>query len=121
MPLGMFSSDYIGLHLIRLYTYSGYQSNRTGRDTSLYEMWATNGLLIYDHTTNTAKNISDPDDSSCYTYGAVHHIGPFPDHRGLLLILPSKIYGCSENFTEGVKGGRNVRNWNYSPFSSMPI
>ena len=104
------NNGYIGLHLISLYTYSGYQSNRTGRDTSLYEMWATNGLLIYDHTTNTAKNISDLQDPSSYTYGAIHHIGPFSDHPGLLLILPSKIYGSSENFTEAVKGGRNVRN-----------
>ena len=65
-------------------------------------------MLIYDHTTNTAKNISNPLDPNCYAYGAIHHLGPFPHHRGLLLILPSKIFGVSENFTEGVVGGRSV-------------
>ena len=91
------------------FVYSGYQSNRTGRDTSLHEMWATNGLVTYDHTTNTATNITDPNDIHGYAHGAVRYLGPYEDHPGLLLILPSRIFQPSENFTEGIKGGQSVR------------
>ena len=73
-------------------------------------MWPTNGMVIYDHTTHTVRNISDPLDPNCYTHGVVHHLGPFDSHPGLLLILPSKTYGVGENFTEGVPGhGKDVR------------
>ena len=62
-------------------------------------------MVIYDHTTNTARNIQDPLDPNCYTHGVMHHLGPFKNHKGLLLILPSKIYGEGEKFTEDSTGG----------------
>ena len=91
------------------FVYSGYQGNRTGRDTSLYDMWATNGLVTYDHTTNTATNITDPTDPHGYTHGTVEYLGPYQDHPGLLLILPSRRYAPFENFTDRIFGGENVR------------
>ena len=75
-----------------LSAYSGYRSNRTGPDTALDGMWATNGLIIYDHTTNEVKNRSDSDDQHGYTHAVMHHLGPFDGHKGLLLILPGKQY-----------------------------
>ena len=75
-------------------------------------MWATNGLVIYDHSTNTAQNISDPEDLG-YTHARMHHLGPFddpkPKHKGLLLILPGKKYNLSDSFEENVSGGESVR------------
>lgn len=76
-------------------------------------MWATNGLVIYDHSTNTAQNISEPHGNG-YTHAVMHHLGPFdnpkPKHKGLLLILPGKQYNLSENFQEDLDGGKSVRN-----------
>lgn len=92
--------------------YSGYISNRTGTDTPPAHMFAANGMVIYDHTTNTAKNISDPEDFG-YTHARMHHLGPFddpkPKHKGLLLILPGKKYNLSDTFEENISGGLSVR------------
>ena len=56
-----------------------------------------------------ATNITDQTDPHGYAHGAVSYLEPYPDHPGLLLILPSRIFAPSENFTEGVSGGQSVR------------
>ena len=92
---------------------SGYQSNRTGPDTAEDQMWATNGLVIYGHSTNTVQNISDPQDYYGYTHAVMHHLGPFDNskgkHKGLLLSLPGKYYNLSDNFIENDRFGESVR------------
>ena len=65
-------------------------------------------MTIYDHTKNTAQNISDPADFG-YTHARMHHLGPFDDHKGLLLILPGKKYNLSDYFEENFWGGESVR------------
>lgn len=73
-------------------------------------MWATNGMVIYDHTNNQAQNITEELDTHGYTHAVMHHLGPFKDHNGFLLILPAKMYGLSENFTDNLlTGGQIVR------------
>ena len=85
-------------------------------------MWATNGMVLYDHATNTAQNVSDPLDPNAYTHGIVRHLGPFPGHKGLLLVLPSKIFGVGENFTEYGSGGKSVRYIGYfSPLKQLKL
>ena len=75
-------------------------------------MWATNGLVVYDHSTNTARNISDSHDYG-YTHAVMHHLGPFDSpkhkHKGLLLVLPGKQYILSDNFIENDPVGQPVR------------
>ena len=97
--------------------YSGYHSNRTGPDTAEDQMWATNSLVKYDHTTNTAENISDSTDYG-YSHAVMHHLGPFDSpkrkHKGLLLILPGKFYNLSDNLNDQL--GESVReNLEYCP------
>ena len=79
-------------------------------------------MIIYDHSTNKAQNISDPNGLG-YTHSVMHHLGPFtdpkPEHKGLLLILPGKQYKLSENYVENVSGGENVRG-NLEHFISYP-
>ena len=82
--------------------------NRTAPDNPPAGFWATGGMVIYDHSTNTAQNISDPADNLGYTHARLHYLGPFGDHKGLLLILPGKRYVLSDYFGEVVSEGENV-------------
>jgi len=56
-------------------------------------------MVLYDHTTNTAHNTSQ-DNEIGYVHGALHHIGPFKDHKGLLLALMAKKYPLSLSFID---------------------
>ena len=91
----------VGRQLTEL-VYSGYLSPRSGRDNDEGN-WATNGMVLYDHGTNKAHNISQPVATAGqlgYTHGALHHIGPFGNHKGLLLVLMAKEYPLNLNFVE---------------------
>lgn len=96
--------------------HSGYGSPRSARDNAPAispvepNNWATNGMIIIDHTTNKIVNITDKLDQSGYTHGALHLIGPFKNHKGLLLVLMAKEYPLDLDFQENVPGqGTDVR------------
>ena len=61
-------------------------------------------MIIYDHSTNTAQNITNPQDHDGYAHVDMHHLGPIEDHKGLLLVLPSYKYPLSKNFTAANEG-----------------
>jgi len=64
-------------------------------------------MVIYDHSTNKAHNISQPGQLG-YTHGALHHIGPFGDHKGLLLVLMAREYPLNLNFVENDPAGGKI-------------
>ena len=66
-------------------------------------------MIIYDHSTNTAQNITNPQDYDGYAHVAMHQLGPFGDHKGLLLVLPSFQNPLSKNFTEGTTVRKRLR------------
>ena len=80
------------------FVYSGYLSPRSGRENTNGN-WSTNGMVLYDHSTDKALNISQPGQLG-YTHGALHNIGPFGDRKGLLLVLMAKEYPLNLNFVE---------------------
>lgn len=68
---------------------------------------ATNGMVIFDHKTREIFNVTDPDDRSGYTHGALHRIIPANDSgdAGMLLNLMALQGPLNTNFTENDKDG----------------
>jgi len=86
----------MGLQLI-MFVYSGYSSPRSVRDNT--GNWSTNGMVLYDHNTNTAQNISQNNQLG-YAHGALHHIRPSQNHKGLLLTLMAKEYPLNQSLID---------------------
>lgn len=90
---------------------SGYVSDLSVRDVPENHSWATNGMVVYDHSTNSVINITEsPANNHGYTQGNLHHIGPFQDHRGLLINVMAKQFALSEVFQDANETqGESVR------------
>ena len=57
-------------------------------------------MIKFNHTSNRAWNITGPPGEVGYSHGALHHIGPFENHPGYLLVLMAKQYDLRLDFEE---------------------